>query len=242
MAIAAYHSGSGLPGRGMPSFSGTDGASIPLTSFGRLARIPGVQIISLQVGNGREQIAELTDRFPLIDLGEELDQQAGAFMDTAAVMKNVDLVIGSDSAVAHLAGTLGVPVWVPLSYSPDWRWLSEHRTARGIRRCDYSAKPGLAIGMRRSSESRPLSKNGSRRRPGRRWSSGYCSRAVEHLQSGRTEEARGTCDELLAIEPSQPDGLNLRGILSHQAGRSGESEQFLHRAIHAASCGCDFPL
>ena len=44
-------------------------------------------------------------------------------MDTAAVMKCLDLVITCDSAVAHLAGALGVPVWVPIHYVPDWRWL-----------------------------------------------------------------------------------------------------------------------
>ena len=46
-------------------------------------------------------------------------------MDTAAVMRNLDLVITSDTAVAHLAGGLGVPVWVALGYSCDWRWLDE---------------------------------------------------------------------------------------------------------------------
>ena len=46
-------------------------------------------------------------------------------MDTAAVMKTLDLVISSDTAVAHLAGALGVPVWVALSKVPDWRWMLE---------------------------------------------------------------------------------------------------------------------
>ena len=47
----------------------------------------------------------------------------GAFMDTAAIMMNLDLVITSDTSVAHLAGALGVPVWVVLPFVPDWRWL-----------------------------------------------------------------------------------------------------------------------
>ena len=44
-------------------------------------------------------------------------------MDTAAIMHNLDLVISSDTSIAHLAGALGLPTWVPLPFSPDWRWL-----------------------------------------------------------------------------------------------------------------------
>ena len=46
-------------------------------------------------------------------------------MDTAAIMKNLDLIITVDTAPAHLAGALGVPVWVALPFAPDWRWLLE---------------------------------------------------------------------------------------------------------------------
>ena len=46
------------------------------------------------------------------------------FQDTAAVLSCLDLFVTSDTAVAHLAGALGVPVWMALSTTPDWRWLS----------------------------------------------------------------------------------------------------------------------
>jgi hypothetical protein len=52
-----------------------------------------------------------------------LNETTWTFRDTAAVMKNLDLVIACDTSVAHLAGALGVPVWVPLPHVPDWRWL-----------------------------------------------------------------------------------------------------------------------
>ena len=56
------------------------------------------------------------------ELGEQFDTD-GAFLDTAAVMMNLDLVITSDTALAHLAGALGVKTWVALKYVPDWRWM-----------------------------------------------------------------------------------------------------------------------
>jgi hypothetical protein len=64
----------------------------------------------------------VADRFAVTDLGSRLDETAGAFMDTAAVMKNLDLVVTVDTAVGHLAGALGVPVWVAQAFAPDWRW------------------------------------------------------------------------------------------------------------------------
>ena len=67
----------------------------------------------------------LQDRFGVVDLASRLDGDHGVFMDTAAVMKNLDLVISCDTAIPHLAGALGVPVWMVLGAMPDWRWLLE---------------------------------------------------------------------------------------------------------------------
>src|SRR5262249_25674107 len=54
----------------------------------------------------------------------EIDTGGGAFMDTAAIMTHLDLVVTSDTAIAHLAGGLGVPVWLATAYAPDWRWMT----------------------------------------------------------------------------------------------------------------------
>src|SRR5262249_5230637 len=62
---------------------------------------------------------EVAGDWTLTDLGDRLDD----FAVTAAVIQNLDLVVSIDSAVAHLAGALGAPVWVALSFAPDWRWL-----------------------------------------------------------------------------------------------------------------------
>lgn len=98
--------------------------SIPLGHFARLA-LEGVELVSLQKGIGSEQAGNLTNRFALREFGDALDRDHGAFMDTAAIMKCVDLVITSDTSVAHLAGALGVPTWVALPLAPDWRWHTD---------------------------------------------------------------------------------------------------------------------
>jgi Flp pilus assembly protein TadD len=97
--------------------------SVRLEQFAPLAEVPGVELFSLQKGYGSEQIGQLGGKFPVTEFSPPLDEEAGAFMDTAAVMQHLDLVVCSDTSVAHLAGAMGVPVWVALNLSPDWRWL-----------------------------------------------------------------------------------------------------------------------
>jgi Flp pilus assembly protein TadD len=115
----------GIAWQGSPKYGGDKARSIPLERFAPLAEVDPVILVSLQKGLGTEQIAQLPARFPLLDLDRQLDGTNGPFMDTAAVIKNLDLVITSDTAVAHLAGALGVPVWVALCCPCDWRWLRE---------------------------------------------------------------------------------------------------------------------
>ena len=96
--------------------------SVPLMTFAPLAEVPGVRLISLQHGPGVEQLDALKRRVPVTQLGKEFGA-TNAFMDTAAVMAGLDLVVTVDTATAHLAGALGVPVWMPLPTLVDWRWL-----------------------------------------------------------------------------------------------------------------------
>lgn len=92
--------------------------SMPLRQFVPLAKIEGVRLFSLQKGQGIEQLNE-AGLFPIIDLGPRISDLA----DTAAILQQLDLLICVDTAPAHLAGGLGVPVWVLLPFVPDWRWL-----------------------------------------------------------------------------------------------------------------------
>jgi tetratricopeptide (TPR) repeat protein len=113
----------GIAWQGSPQHPGDRQRSIPLRSFAPLAQVPGVQLFSLQVGPGAEQLRDIGARFPVTDLGSRFDP--ASFQDAAAAATVLDLVISVDSAIVHLAGALGVPVWVLLPYAPDWRWLLE---------------------------------------------------------------------------------------------------------------------
>ena len=112
----------GITWQGSPAFTRDRFRSPPLAYFAALAQ-PGVCLVSLQKGPGTEQLKEAAESLPIVDLGSSLDESAGPFMDTAAIMMNLDLVITSDTAIVHLAGALGVAVWVALPFAPDWRWL-----------------------------------------------------------------------------------------------------------------------
>jgi tetratricopeptide (TPR) repeat protein len=113
----------GIAWQGDPKFPGDRYRSIPLGSFAPLAKLEGVGFYSLQKGLGSEQLAGVAGQMDVTDLGPRLDESSGAFMDTAAVMKNLDLVVTSDTSIAHLAGALGVRVWLAVTLMPDWRWL-----------------------------------------------------------------------------------------------------------------------
>lgn len=109
----------GIAWQGNPEHDRDRHRSVPLTAFKPLAEMPGASLVSLQKGPGTEQLGAVKDGWPILDLGDRLE----SFLDTAGVMANLDLIVTIDSAVAHLAGALGLRVWVLLPHIPDWRWL-----------------------------------------------------------------------------------------------------------------------
>lgn len=109
----------GIAWQGNPEYHRDAERSFRLEQFEPLARIAGARLISLQKGPGVEQIAALDGRFEVLDFGSRL----GDLADTAAVMRNLDLVVTPDTALGHLAGGLGVPAWIALAVAPDWRWM-----------------------------------------------------------------------------------------------------------------------
>ena len=93
--------------------------SLTLVNLAPLASVSGVRFYSLQKGPAAGQASSPPPGMQLTDLSSELTD----FADTAAAIAAVDVVICVDTAVAHLAGALGKPVWTLIGFSPDWRWL-----------------------------------------------------------------------------------------------------------------------
>ncbi|WP_018262858.1 tetratricopeptide repeat protein [Methylobacterium sp. WSM2598] len=119
----------GVAWQGQPGRAIDRGRSLPLACLAPLARVPGVRLVSLQKVHGLDQLDRLPEGMAVTVL-PDLDAGPDAFLDTAAVMMSLDLVVTSDTAVAHVAGALGRPVFVALKPVPDWRWgLAGERTA-----------------------------------------------------------------------------------------------------------------
>jgi tetratricopeptide (TPR) repeat protein len=137
----------GVHWQGNPNPEADIGRSFPLAALASLATLPNVRLISLQKGAGAEQLDDLPPGMVVETLGDDFDAGPDAFVDTAAVMSHLDLIITCDTSIAHLAGALGLAAWVALKRIAEWRWLCDRedspwyptmRLFRQQRRGDWS--------------------------------------------------------------------------------------------------------
>ena len=112
----------GLVWRGNPQHEQDQWRSVSLELLQPLLNVPGVSFFSLQVGEGQNEIAQGPWNGRIVDAAPRLRD----FSATASIVAALDLVISVDTAVAHLAGALGKPVWVLIPQGNDWRWLHGH--------------------------------------------------------------------------------------------------------------------
>ncbi len=112
----------GLAWTGNAAYFGARTRACPAELVATLLATPGCTFVSLQPGAPAADVAVLHNAGgPFVDRTPDLR----TFADTAALIDNLDLVIAVDTAVAHLAGALGKPVWIMLPYSVDWRWMTD---------------------------------------------------------------------------------------------------------------------
>jgi hypothetical protein len=105
---------------------------VPLSLLAPLAALPGVTLVSLQRGPGAAALHQ-----PGAPPVANPEDSSTDILATARLIRSLDLVVTIDTMVAHLAGALGIPVWLLLIREPDWRWLAGGRGSpwyRGVRK------------------------------------------------------------------------------------------------------------
>lgn len=109
----------GINWAGSPSHENDHNRSIQLKAFKPLLDVDNIQLYGLQLGAPRAELIDWPDNDSITDLSDYLSD----FAATARILDSLDLIITVDTAMAHLAGAMGRPVWVLLPYQSDWRWL-----------------------------------------------------------------------------------------------------------------------
>ncbi|MDR3438543.1 tetratricopeptide repeat protein [Telmatospirillum sp.] len=225
--------------------------SMALAQMAPILGVAGVSFVSLQKGAAAVQIAALAQDVRPLDPMDEI----GDFADTAALVANLDLVISVDTAVAHLAGAMGKPVWILSRFDNCWRWLTEREdspwypTARLFRQKapgdwpEVVARVADALGQKDRSlvvstkRVKPQQDSGSATFPGFHiaarpgWTPPMLAQARVFHQAGRDQEAEPLCRRLLANEPDQPAVLHLLGLILARLGRPDEAVAALRNAI-----------
>jgi tetratricopeptide (TPR) repeat protein len=219
------------------------GATIPHNRSLRLKALTsvlatyGATFFSLQKGEAAAQIADDGFAGRTVDLGPDLQD----FADTAAAISCLDLMISVDTAVAHLAGALGKPVWTLIPFAPDWRWLLDRddspwyptmRLYRQAKRGEWGAvidrvaadlSRHVAIHVGASSQPLLLSSQNT-----------VFAEALDHHRAGRPEQAELLFRQMLADAPGDYRAQYYLGILAARRGDYQTAENLFRSAIAIA--------
>src|SRR5258707_5958332 len=173
-------------------------------------------------------------------LGAEFDQGPDAFVDTAAVIANLDLVVTSDTSIAHLAGALGRPVWIALKQVPDWRWMLDREdspwypTARLFRQSQRGEwgevfdRMTAELSMVAVGAGQPFAPTPPDRKPdiAARFGSAFALH-----QKGKLDEAAPRYEAILEAQPGHFDALHLLGVIRSHQGRHAEALEKIQAAL-----------
>jgi predicted O-linked N-acetylglucosamine transferase (SPINDLY family)/ADP-heptose:LPS heptosyltransferase len=228
----------GLVWAGNPGHKNDRTRSLALSRFAPLFDLPGVRWFSLQVGERAGDLAGL-DAGQVIDLARDLED----FAQTAAAIVALDLVITADTAVAHLAGALGKPVWILLPFDPDWRWLLDrgdspwYPTARLVRQRTPGDWDGVIAQVRAAlvhclDAVRPAGRGSSHSETPPKFDQRYFA-AVELIETRRDAEAEAALRSILEENPRHAPTLRRLAFICHQRGDNAEGARLLARALEA---------
>ncbi len=201
--------------------------SCPLKQLQQLLEISDITFYSLQQGI-KPQLP------PIVDLSEQMVD----FAATAAIIEQLDLVISVDTAVAHLAGAMGKPVWLLLSHIPDWRWLLEREDSpwyptmhlfRQQQPGDWQGVVGrIAQGLQQLLNTKLAAQQPAPDNPEILTA---LESAITCYQKNQHQQAQQICQQILQVAPQQVDAINLLGIIAYQQGDRTAAAKYYQQVI-----------
>jgi tetratricopeptide (TPR) repeat protein len=213
--------------------------SIALATMAPLAAVPGVSFVSLQKGEPAAEAAVPPPGMVLHDFTAELED----FADTAALVEALDLVISVDTAVAHLAGALGKPVWLLNRFDSCWRWLLDRDDSPWYPQLRQFRQPtpgDWASVLRGAAEAlaRLAAGDESELQPRRRQAPAPAAStealfeaAFADHQAGRLGEAGAAYQRIIDAAPNHSDAWHLLGVVAHQLDRNDLAAEYIGRAV-----------
>lgn len=224
----------GLVWRGSPVHKNDHNRSLALADLLPLvAAHPSINFVTLQKGLSAAERSLLAAQRNV----RMLDAELSSFDETAAAMSALDLVISVDSAPAHLAGALGKPVWILLSFGGEWRWLLNrtdspwYPSATLFRQSTAGDWAGVVtkIGASLASETNAISTIATMQTP--ETSEALFARALQQHQSGRLLEARELYAQVLKASPQHIGALHLLGVSYSQTGEHEKGVPSIEQAV-----------
>lgn len=234
----------GVHWRGSPTYRRDYHRSYPFPYLAAMATIPGVELYSLQKHDAAAPYGELCEQFGIWS-DPQLDERHGPFLDTAALMMHLDLIITCDTSIAHLAGALARPTWLALRHVACWRWMQQRedtpwyptmRLYRQASRGDWrSVFQRIYEDVSRLAASTPESAAARDFATGQSEVLTRCvALAMDMQHRQRVAQADRVLTEVLACAPEHPDALCARGLLAHRQGQLAEAGELLQRAVQVA--------
>ncbi len=206
-----------------------DRRPVPFGCLSKLLKMTGIDFFSLQLGDRgiRAQGPEWRER--VFDLSDQLKD----FGQTAAAIENLDMVITVDTAVAHLAGALGKPVWVMLPYAADWRWMLDRE--------DSPWYPSMRLfRQRRPGDWHEVLERLCSELAGwnARWHwtatlNSWLGQGLVHHQSGRLNQAEEFYSLVLERDPKHTDAQRFMGVLFRQRGDLQMAGEWMEKALQS---------
>jgi tetratricopeptide (TPR) repeat protein len=223
----------GLVWAGNPDYSSDRRRSIDPDRLAALAGVPGIAFVSLQAQGGSGN-ARLPNGLTLYDPSAELRD----FADTAALIAALDLVIGVDTAVVHLAGAMGKPVWLLNRFSPCWRWLLErddspwYPSLRQFRQPQPGDWGSVLAAVREALHDLPDRQGSSIEAAFRD--------GLEHDKAARLVEAERCYRDVLRTWPEHHASLHQLGVIAMKHHQPDAAIELFSRALRQApdDAGC----